>query len=277
MDIDKAIKKFTEDIRKVSCSPRLDSEILIMKALNISRSYLYTHKDKSINMKQKKLLDALLKRRMQNEPIAYITGKKEFWSREFYVSRDTLIPRPESELLIEELLKLTNKQETTKILELGTGCGALSISIALELNNSLVTALDISRKALKIALKNAKKHQIENVNFLESDWYKELNKKKFDFILSNPPYVKKNDPSLDALNFEPLKALVSGIDGLDSIRYIITHAKYHIKNGGTLLIEHGKDQKKDIFDIFNTNSWKNITCIEDLRGFPRLTMAKYAT
>jgi release factor glutamine methyltransferase len=175
------------------------------------------------------------------------------------------------------LLKLTKKQETRKILELGAGCGAISISIALELNNSSVTASDISRKALKIAIKNAKKYQIENVNFLESDWYEELNKEKFDFILSNPPYVKKNDPSLKTLNFEPTNALVSGIDGLDSIRPIIANAKYHIKNGGTLLIEHGKDQKKEIFDIFNANNWKNITCIEDLRGFPRLTMAKYAT
>ena len=168
MDIDKAIKKLTEDLRKVSCSPRLDSEILIMKVLNVSRSYLYTHKDETINLKQKKILNSLLRRRMQNEPIAYITGEKEFWSRDFHVSRDTLIPRPESELLVEELLKLTKKQETTKILELGTGCGAISISIALELNNSLVTALDISRKALKIAIKNAKKYQIENVNLFSS-------------------------------------------------------------------------------------------------------------
>jgi release factor glutamine methyltransferase len=274
MDIENALCDLNHKLSKISSSSKIDSEILLMAALNETRAYLYTHKDKVLDLSQEKILYGFCERRMQKEPIAYILGKKEFWSREFNVSSDTLIPRPESEMLVEEVLKLTSDKRTASILELGTGSGAIAISIGIERPKVSITATDISLKALKKAKQNAKKFNINNIRFQESDWFKELKNQSFDLIISNPPYIKSQDSCLLELQFEPISALISGEDGLDAIRHIANNAKQFLKNNGTILIEHGMDQEMAVNQILKSNQWNKIKCLPDLRGFPRITVAK---
>ena len=274
MDIENALHDLNHKLSEISSSSKLDSEILIMAALKVTRAYLYTHKDKVLDLSQKKILHSFCERRMQKEPIAYILGKKEFWSMEFNVSPDTLIPRPESEMLVEETLKLTSSKEIVSILELGTGSGAIAISIGIERPNASIIATDISSKALKKAKQNAKKFNTNNIKFQKSDWFKGLNNQGFDLIITNPPYIRSHDNCLQELQFEPISALISGDDGLDAIRHIAKTAKQFLKNNGTILIEHGMDQKVAVNQILKSYQWKKIKCLPDLRGFPRITMAK---
>ena len=206
--------------------------------------------------------------------MAYITGIKEFWSREFNVSPATLIPRPESEMLVEEVLNLYALNETISILEMGTGSGAIAISLALERPKTIITATDISSKALDLAKKNANKFNVHNIIFQNSDWFRGLKNQEFDLIVCNPPYIESHDDCLLDLKYEPISALISGEDGLDAIRHIANNAKQFLKINGTILIEHGKDQEMAVNQIFKSNQWERIKCLPDLRGFPRITMAK---
>ena len=274
MDIESAFINLKDKLSLVSSSVRLDSELLLMKSLNVSRAHLYTHKEENLTKKQEETLAQLCQRRMLNEPMAYILGKKEFWSREFKVSYATLIPRPESEMLVEEVLKSTLKGEKKKILELGTGSGAIAISIALERTNTTVIASDISMAALKIAKCNGEKYDTKNISFYESNWFSGIQEKHFDFIVCNPPYIKTSDPALSELKFEPIEALTSGKDGLDAIRHIALNAKSHLNKNGILFLEHGKDQEYEVKRILESGGWEDIKCTYDLRGFPRITMAK---
>ncbi len=274
MDIEKALQELTNTIKTISSSPKLDSEILIMEALKISRAYLHAHKNKQLSSQEEKILIKLGKRRKQKEPMAYITGKKEFWSREFLVTTDTLIPRPESELLVEEALKFTQGNPSTRILELGTGCGAIAISLALERPKTSIMATDISQKTLDQAIKNARQHNVENIQFIKSNWFKRIKKRKFDLIVCNPPYIKEKDPSLKELAFEPQSALISGSDGLEAIRHISTNAKEYLSHNGVLILEHGNTQEKEVAEILTAAKWKDIICAQDLRRFPRVTVAK---
>ncbi|MEC8956049.1 MAG: peptide chain release factor N(5)-glutamine methyltransferase [Pseudomonadota bacterium] len=274
MDIEKALQELTNTIKKVSFSPKLDSEILIMKVLKISRSYLYTHKNKKLSSQEEKILMKLCKRRMKKEPVAYITGKKEFWSREFIVTTDTLIPRPESELLVEEALKLIQGNPSMRILELGTGCGAIAISLALEKKRTSIMATDISQKALDQAIKNVHQYNVKNIQFIKSNWFEKIKEKEFDLIVCNPPYIKEGDPALKELKFEPQSALISGSDGLEAIRHISANAKEYLLHNGVLMLEHGNTQEKKVAEILAARKWKNITCVKDLRRFPRVTVAK---
>jgi release factor glutamine methyltransferase len=274
MNIESAFIDLKNKLRLVSSSIRLDSELLLMKSLNVSRAHLYTHKEDTLTEDQKNTLEQLCQRRMLNEPMAYILGKKEFWSREFEVSCATLIPRPESELLIEEVLNLTSETENKKILDLGTGSGVIAISIALERPNITVIACDISKAALKVAKRNKEQYNIENISFQESNWFLEIQEKNFDIIISNPPYIKMKDHALSQLTFEPIEALISGNDGLDAIRHIALNAKSYLNIDGLLLLEHGKDQENEVNQILTSAEWEVIKCVRDLRGFPRLTVAK---
>ena len=262
-------------LSKVSSSPNLDSEILLMKALRVSRAYLYTYNEKDIPDSKKKFLEELVNRRMNKEPIAYILGKKEFWSRDFYINQHTLIPRPESEMLVELIIQANARKKISSILELGTGSGCISVSLAKELSHSQIVSTDICAKALEVANKNAQHYGVNNISFIKSDWFNKLDNQKFDCIVSNPPYIKEDDPYLSELTFEPSKALVSGDDGLEAIEIISSNAAEYLSPEGKIFIEHGKDQKKEIQKIFELNNWRDIICHRDFGGLPRITTAKF--
>jgi len=275
MNIKNIMSDLSVKLSKVSSSPDLDGEILLMKALRVSRAYLYTYTDKVISESKKKLLEELVNRRMNKEPIAYILGKKEFWSRDFYINRHTLIPRPESEMLVELIIQANARKKISSILELGTGSGCISVSLAKELSHSQIVSTDICAKALEVANKNAQHYGVNNVSFIKSDWFNKLDNQKFDCIVSNPPYIREDDPYLGELTFEPSKALVSGDDGLDAIEIISSNAAEYLSPEGKIFIEHGKDQKKEIQKIFELNNWRDIICHRDFGGLPRITTAKF--
>ena len=275
MNIKNIMSDLSVKLSKVSSSPELDSEILLMKALRVSRAYLYTYNEKVIPDSKKKLLEELVNRRMNKEPIAYILGKKEFWSRDFYINQHTLIPRPESEMLVELIIQANARKKISSILELGTGSGCISVSLAKELSHSQIVSTDICAKALEVANKNAQHYGVNNISFIKSDWFNKLDNQKFDCIVSNPPYIKEDDPYLSELTFEPSKALVSGDDGLKAIEIISSNAAEYLSPEGKIFIEHGKYQKKEIQKIFELNNWKDIICYRDLRGLPRITTAKF--
>jgi len=275
MNIKNIMSDLSVKLSKVSSSPDLDGEILLMKALRVSRAYLYTYTDKVISESKKKLLEELVNRRMNKEPIAYILGKKEFWSRDFYINRHTLIPRPESEMLVELIIQANARKKISSILELGTGSGCISVSLAKELSHSQIVSTDICAKALEVANKNAQHYGVNNISFIKSDWFNKLDNQKFDCIVSNPPYIREDDPYLGELTFEPSKALVSGDDGLDAIEIISSNAAEYLSPEGKIFIEHGKDQKKEIQKIFELNNWRDIICLRDFGGLPRITTAKF--
>ena len=275
MNIKNIMSDLSVKLSKVSSSPDLDSEILLMKALRVSRAYLYTYNEKVIPDSKKKLLEELVNRRMNKEPIAYILGKKEFWSRDFYINQHTLIPRPESEMLVELIIQANARKKISSILELGTGSGCISVSLAKELSHSQIVSTDICAKALKVANKNAQHYGVNNISFIKSDWFNKLDNQKFDCIVSNPPYIKEDDPYLSELTFEPSKALVSGDDGLKAIEIISSNAAEYLSPEGKIFIEHGKYQKKEIQKIFELNNWRDIICHRDYGGLPRITTAKF--
>ena len=275
MNIKNIMSDLSVKLSKVSSSPELDSEILLMKALRVSRAYLYTYNEKVIPDSKKKLLEELVNRRMNKEPIAYILGKKEFWSRDFYINQHTLIPRPESEMLVELIIQANARKKISSILELGTGSGCISVSLAKELSHSQIVSTDICAKALEVANKNAQHYGVNNISFIKSDWFNKLDNQKFDCIVSNPPYIREDDPYLSELTFEPSKALVSGDDGLEAIEIISSNAAEYLSPEGKIFIEHGKDQKKEIQKIFELNNWRDIICHRDFGGLPRITTAKF--
>ena len=275
MNIKNIMSDLSVKLSKVSSSPELDSEILLMKALRVSRAYLYTYNEKVIPDSKKKLLEELVNRRMNKEPIAYILGKKEFWSRDFYINQHTLIPRPESEMLVELVIQANARKKISSILELGTGSGCISVSLAKELSHSQIVSTDICAKALEVANKNAQHYGVNNISFIKSDWFNKLDNQKFDCIVSNPPYIREDDPYLSELTFEPSKALVSGDDGLEAIEIISSNAAEYLSPEGKIFIEHGKYQKKEIQKIFELNNWRDIICHRDYGGLPRITTAKF--
>lgn len=249
------------------------AEILLAHILKKSRAYLYTYPEKNLTSEEVNLFEALMARRKQGEPIAYILGKQEFYSLNFKVTRDTLIPRPETEMLVDEALKLI--QDTScQILELGTGSGIIATTIAKLKPHVHVTATDISNAALKVAKENARNHQINNIEFILSDWFSDIKSKTFDMIISNPPYIAEDDHHLENLSYEPINALTSGAHGLDDLKHIISLAPIYLKPNGWLLVEHGFDQKEAVQILFKTAQFSEIQTLTDLSYLSRITIGK---
>ena len=254
----------------------LDSEILLSFILNSSREQILINQntkiEKNIFYKYKKLLS----RRQKKEPIAYITKKKEFWKNIFYVNKDVLIPRPETELIVEEVLNNTNVSSSKRILEVGTGSGCIIISIIKERLNCQSTAIDISKKALNIAKFNAKMHHLLNkINFVNIDIDK-IKHNKYDFIISNPPYIKKFD--LRRLDksitfFEPHLALEAGIDGLKEIKKLIIKSKKLLKKNGKLIFEIGIGQQLAVKKMLINNGFYINNMIKDISSIPRVIVS----
>jgi release factor glutamine methyltransferase len=258
-------------------SPILDSEILLSKTLNKSREEILINLDKKIDEKNFLVFKEYLHRRLKNEPIAYIVGKKEFWGKIFYVNKDALIPRPETEILVDELQKLYRGKKIS-ILDIGTGSGCIVLSLLMSIKNSLGIGIDISNKAILLAKKNALRHKLSNrVKFLNKTVEK-LFMGKFDLIVSNPPYIERKslkNLSIDIKKYEPRMALDGGNDGLDLIRKVIYKSKEILKINGTLALEIGNEQINEVSNILIGNNFRIKKNVKDYKNNVRCVLANY--
>lgn len=258
---------------------KLEAEILLAFTLNKQRSFLYTWPEERLEPQQIEQFNTLVGRRYHGEPVAYITGIREFWGLPLTVTADTLIPRPETERLVEIALQHIPENQACHVADLGTGSGAIALAIASERSNASVEATDASNAALVVAKKNQAKLEINNVSFHQGRWFEPLASKKFDFIVSNPPYVADQDPHLQQgdLRFEPSTALSSGPDGLEDIRVIIDSARAHLSDGGCLLLEHGFDQAKAVIDLFENSGYSDVQCFRDYGARERASIGRWST
>jgi len=256
-----------------SDSARLDAEILLCDVMRFGRSKIYSHPDQLITDEKLMLYKSLIEQRRQGHPVAHLTGKKEFWSLQLAINKNTLIPRPETECLVETALQMISEDARCNILDLGTGSGAIAIAIASERPHSNIVATDINTNALAVAKKNAAFHGLSNIQFIVSDWYENIPSQTFDLIVSNPPYIKQDDEHLSQgdVRFEPKVALVAGPDGMQAIKIILELAKTYLASDATLLIEHGHDQKELVQHCFLINGFKQVATLQDLSGQDRIT------
>lgn len=255
---------------------RMDAEILLAFVLKTSRTFLHAHADDVLLDDDWERYQTLLNKRLQGSPIAYLTGVREFWSLPLTVSKATLIPRHETELLVELSLQFLAAQEESRILDLGTGTGAIALALASENPLWQIDAVDISIDAINIAKQNAEHHHLRNVKFYVSNWFSDLPKHKYNIIISNPPYIAVDDPHLKCgdLRFEPINALISGRDGLDDLRHLIGQSPDYLSPEGILLVEHGYDQKVNVQSLFHQAGYHSIQTWKDLQGNDRATCGR---
>ena len=256
-------------------SHRIDSEILLSTVLGKSREEILINLDEKINSKDIFSFKKLIERRSSKEPLAYILKEKEFWSKKFEVNESTLVPRPETELMLEKLIKIY-KDKKINILDIGTGSGCILISLLSELKNSIGVGIDISTEALKIAKKNAKKHKINNKIFFYNKSFTEIYDRKFDLIVSNPPYLLTKDIrnlQEDIKRFEPLIALDGGNDGLDVIKKVIYKAKNILKFDGMLALEIGNGQFRKVSNILFKNNFRIKYKLKDYKDNTRIIIS----
>ncbi len=259
----------------ISCSAALDSEVLLAFCLQKNRSYLMTWPERELTSDQYEHFHDLIRKRLQPQPVAYLTGSREFYSMELTTTPATLVPRPETEMLVDSVLDLIAGLPAQKILELGTGTGAISLAIKKYAPESEILATDISLPALQVAQSNALKHHLD-ITFIESDWYQSVQRTKFNIIVSNPPYIAASDPYLSQgdLPAEPLQALSSGETGLEAINVIIQGAKEYLQNEGWILLEHGYDQQQAVTGIFLQYGFRDISTLRDFNDLARVTLAR---
>lgn len=264
-------------LEEFSPSAQLDAEVLLGFVLNSTRTYLYTHSEDELLEPQWQHYQKLLVQRVAGNPIAYITGTREFWSLSLNVNRHTLIPRPETELLVEQTLFVLGASKNARILDLGTGSGAIALALAFERPEWDIYAYDQSPQALAVAKKNALDLDLQRVHFGLSSWFESIPSQAFDVIVSNPPYIAEQDPHLQQgdVRFEPRTALVSGATGLDDIEVIIANARRYLANGGWLLIEHGFDQIKSVTDLYARYHYTGIQSVKDMQGHYRITKGRF--
>ncbi len=259
----------------VSETPRFDAELLLGFVLQKNSAWFLAHGDDELPLQMQEKFAELLKRRMTGEPIAHIVGSRGFWTLDLAVTADTLIPRPETELLVELAISKCSKDKKLRILDLGTGTGAIALAIASECKNAEVIAVDKSAAALQVARENSRKNNLQ-VEFIESDWFSGLANKKFDLIVCNPPYIPDQDPHLSQgdVRFEPLTALASGADGLDDIRWIISQAQQYSLPDASLMIEHGFDQGEAVRILFSEAGFIRVETVQDLERRDRVTIGQ---
>jgi release factor glutamine methyltransferase len=258
-------------------SPRLDAEVLLSHVLEKDRSYFFTWPEKALTDTELQTFQQLVQQRQQGTPIAYLIGYRDFWTLNLKVTPDTLIPRPETELLVETALDKIAHHQACNILDLGTGTGAIALAIASERPDANIIATDISEQTLNVAKDNAHHNHIHNVSFLASNWFEDVPAQPFDLIVSNPPYIPKQDPHLSQgdVRFEPLSALASGEDGLDDIRTLIQQAKDYLTPNGWLMLEHGYDQGKSVPALLKEHHFKAVDCLKDISGNDRISIGLY--
>ena len=260
-----------------SAEASLEAQLLLQQVLNVNRAWLIAHANNELNALDTAKFDALIARRMAGEPIAYILGYREFYGLNLKVTPDTLIPRPDTETLVEAALEKIAPNLPLSICDLGTGTGAIALAIAKHRPLAHVTALDFSEGALAVAQENAQQLNIANVTFLKSNWLSHLNQQRFNIIVSNPPYIEAEDAHLAQgdLRFEPRSALASGKDGLNDIRAIIAQAPAYLAHNGWLMFEHGYNQAQAVADLLSQAGFSHVQTMHDLAGHPRVTLASW--
>lgn len=269
-----------QHLTAVSDSARLDAELLLAQVLQQSREYLHTWPERPLTPAQDEAFTTLIYKRRDGWPVAYLLGHQAFWTLDLLVTPATLIPRPETELLVETVLQLGKPDQPQTILDLGTGSGAIALAIAREQPHWQIHAVDVSNEALDIARSNAQRHQIHNITFHHSNWLASLpGDLRADIIVSNPPYIAKRDPHLQQgdVRFEPATALVAGVDGLNAIRTILATCHGHLQNNGWLLIEHGYDQAHAVAQLFSLQDFTQIQQHTDLAGHIRVSYGQLTT
>lgn len=268
------ITNVIKEATRSSC-PRLEADLLLMQVLECSRGYLYAHSESRLTRAQFQKLAGLLDRVLSHEPMAYITGHKYFWKADFLVTKDTLIPRPETESLLQWVVDNFSAAKNLNVLDLGTGSGAIACSIAKDFPSWSVTASDFSLKALNVARRNAKKLKVE-VNFLLGSWFEPLlDTNKFDLIMANPPYIAFDDPVYSGAFYEPKKALYSGDGGMADLKHIIYKALRYLNKNGCLLLEHGASQQALVASMLQKNNYKLIASSVDHKQRDRFVVASY--
>ncbi|MGN2254434.1 peptide chain release factor N(5)-glutamine methyltransferase [Frateuria sp. GZRe12] len=252
---------------------RAEAAILLAHALGKPRSWLLAHADDQADTAGAAAFAALVERRAAGEPVAYLTGHRGFWTLDLEVTPATLIPRPETELLVELALAKLPREGAPRVADLGTGSGAIALAIARESPHARVLATDASAAALAVARRNAEANRIRNVGFAEGDWFAALGDDRFDLIVSNPPYIAAGDPHLERgdLRFEPGSALASGSDGLDDIRRIVAGARSHLADDGWLLFEHGWDQGAAVRGLLEAAGYREVFTAQDLEKRDRVS------
>lgn len=275
LPISQIIEDAIKQLQPVSDSARLDIELLLCSVINKERSFFRAWPEHKLELQQLNSFLQLLEQRIEGKPIAHILGQRGFWSLNLKVTTDTLIPRPDTERLVELALELISEKSQWKILDLGTGTGAIALSLAKENPNCFITATDQSIAALEVAKQNALDNNIQNIEFIQSNWFDKLENQQFDIIVTNPPYIKESDPHLKQgdVRFEPLSALTSGEDGLNDIRSIIRNSHHYLTKNGVLLIEHGYDQANEVCDLLESANFTKVENFKDYNDNPRVSIA----
>lgn len=249
-----------------SSTPQLDCQLMLCHVLKKPRSWLFAHDDAALGEGVMCRYLHMIERRQRGEPVAYIVGFKDFWKSRLAVTPATLVPRPETELLVETALSALPADPCT-VLDLGTGSGAIAISLALERRDWTVVASDLYRDALAVAMANRK--SATNLHFFQGDWSEAVAGKQFDMVVCNPPYVQPDDPHLDSLSAEPRSALVSEGRGLSDIERVIADVRRILRPGGVLIMEHGADQQRDVHGLLEVCGYVDSALLSDLNGLPR--------
>ncbi|MBA1280360.1 peptide chain release factor N(5)-glutamine methyltransferase [Stutzerimonas stutzeri] len=258
-----------------SPSARLDAELLLAHVLGKSRSYLHTWPEKELDAEQCCVFTECLERRRRGEPVAYILGRQGFWSLDLEVAPHTLIPRPDTELLVETALQLI-PTSAAQVLDLGTGTGAIALALANERPAWQVTGVDRVVEAVALASRNAQQLRLVNVRFHESHWFSKVEGQRYRLIVSNPPYIPAGDPHLEQgdVRFEPGSALIAGVDGLDDIRQIIAQAPAYLQEDGWLLLEHGYDQAAAVRELLVESGFVDVESRRDFGGHERISLGR---
>ncbi|TLU67741.1 peptide chain release factor N(5)-glutamine methyltransferase [Thalassotalea litorea] len=281
MSIAKALTQGQQQLldNRVVDSPKLDCQLMLAHVLNVDTSYLHAWPEKCLTQTQYDEFLHLLSRREQGEPIAFLLGEQEFWSLPFKVSPCTLIPRPDTEVLVETVLQDYSQNDNVRLLDLGTGTGAIALAIAHEKAQWQVEAVDYSHDAVALARSNAEHLHLQRVKIYQSNWFSNVSEQlKFDVIVSNPPYIDVDDPHLSQgdVRFEPNSALVAEDHGFKDIRHIISLSRQYLMPGATLYIEHGFEQHTQVQKIYADYGFEEIETICDYGGQPRMTKGKWA-
>lgn len=274
LTVAQALAWATSQLTPHSDSAKLDAEVLLLKVLDKTRTYLFTWPEAELTSAQQQQFEQAVARRVTGEPVAHITGEREFWSLPLEVNASTLIPRPDTETLVEHVLSMT-LPDTAAVLDLGTGTGAIALALASEYPRWQITAVDASQQAVELAKRNQARLGFSNVSILHSNWFSAVGEQQFDLIVSNPPYIDSTDEHLAQgdVRFEPQSALVASEEGYADIFHIIKSAKPYLRSGGYLLLEHGFEQADKIRQFFAQMAYINILTIKDMAGCDRVTLA----
>ena len=256
---------------------KLEARFILEYVLKINQKEIIQENDRILNEKDQAQIQSLTDKRISGTPLPYVLGEWSFYGKTFKVNRNVLIPRADTEILIEKALSKINIRDTFHVLDLGCGTGMIGMTLALERPLSKITLIDQSEDALKNTRDNQVLHELSNVTIQKSDWFSTLAKTKFDVIVSNPPYLEENDPHLSkGLEYEPIDALVSGPMGMKAIQHIIKNAKNHMNSDGWLFVEHGYNQAKIVKDLFEKNDYQHIENAKDIHGIDRVTFGQYS-